>query len=93
MPRVLKTARAHAAYANRKSITDQDIALAIRLAIPHRLKRGPFTDATADLESVESRLEQKREEMAGEDEGEGEASEVPGSEQQGENSDKKKARR
>ncbi len=90
---VLKTARAHAAYANRKSITDQDIALAIRLAIPHRLKRGPFTDATADLESVESRLEQKREEMAGEDEGEGEASEVPGSEQQGENSDKKKARR
>ncbi|QPC82664.1 ATP-binding protein [Phototrophicus methaneseepsis] len=64
---ILKTARAHAAYEGRNHITDRDIALAIKLAIPHRLKRGPFADATAELDQVEDRLQEKREEI-GEDE-------------------------
>lgn len=68
---VLKTARAHAAYEGRLAINDQDIALAIRLAIPHRLKRGPFADAKADMKNLDNFIEQKRDEMQ-EDEGEAE---------------------
>ncbi len=64
---VLKTARAHAAYEGRNHITDHDIALAIRLAIPHRLKRGPFNDATAELDKLENKLQDKREEMGDKD--------------------------
>jgi len=68
---ILKTARAHAAYEGRESINDRDITLAIRLAIPHRLKRGPFADANADLDAVESAVEEKREEIGeGEESGE-----------------------
>jgi len=69
---VLKTARAHAAYEGRNHINDHDIGLAIRLAIPHRLKRGPFADASAELEQIENRLNDMRQEMG--DEGEGEES-------------------
>jgi Mg-chelatase subunit ChlI len=60
---VLKTARAHAAYEGRNHISNHDIALAIKLAIPHRLKRGPFADANAELDQVEEHLEQMRDEM------------------------------
>jgi Mg-chelatase subunit ChlI len=60
---VLKAARAHAAYEGRTSVTDQDIALAIKLAIPHRLKRGPFADASAELENLEDRIADQRAEM------------------------------
>lgn len=67
---VLKTARAHAAYEGRAQINDHDIALAIRLAIPHRLKRGPFADATAALDKLESSISEKRQEMGEEGDGE-----------------------
>ena len=68
---ILKTARAHAAFEGRTAINDRDITLAIRLAIPHRLKRGPFADANADLNAVESAVEEKRQEMGrGEESGE-----------------------
>ncbi len=68
---ILKTARAHAAYEGRTAINDRDITLAIRLAIPHRLKRGPFADANADLDAVESAVEEKRQEIGeGEESGE-----------------------
>jgi len=71
---ILKTARAHAAYEGRTTINDRDIALAIKLAIPHRLKRGPFSDARAELESVEDSIAEKREEL-GDDADADEASE------------------
>lgn len=68
---ILKTARAHAAFESRTAINDRDITLAIRLAIPHRLKRGPFADANADLDAIESSVEEKREEIGeGEETGE-----------------------
>ena len=68
---ILKAARAHAAYEGRKAINDRDITLAIRLTIPHRLKRGPFSDAQADLEAVEGAVDDKRQEFAdGEEAGE-----------------------
>ncbi len=43
---ILKAARAHAAFEGRHAITDRDILLAAELALPHRLKRGPFSETT-----------------------------------------------
>lgn len=60
---VLKAARAHAAYEGRTRINDHDIALGIKLAIPHRLKRGPFNDAQAELSKVEQQIDDMRAEM------------------------------
>lgn len=60
---ILKTARAHAAYEGRTSINDDDISLAIKLAIPHRLKRGPFTDAQDELGKVDDRIADRRAEI------------------------------
>ncbi len=68
---ILKAARAHAAYEGRTAINDRDITLAIRLTIPHRLKRGPFSDAQADLNAVEGAVDEKRQEIGeGEEAGE-----------------------
>ena len=68
---ILKAARAHAAYEGRTAINDRDITLAIRLTIPHRLKRGPFSDAQADLNAVEAAVDDKRQEIGeGEEAGE-----------------------
>ena len=68
---ILKAARAHAAFEGRTFITDKDISLAIRLAIPHRLKRGPFSDAQADMQAVEGAVEEKRSQLEeGEEAGE-----------------------
>ncbi len=55
---ILKTARAHAAFEGRSSITDRDIALAAELALPHRLKRGPFQQAEMTMEDLQERIEQ-----------------------------------
>jgi Mg-chelatase subunit ChlI len=60
---ILKTARAHAAYEGRTRINDSDIALAIKLAIPHRLKRGPFADANARLDNLENQIGEQRAEL------------------------------
>ena len=68
---ILKAARAHAAFEGRTAINDRDITIAIRLTIPHRLKRGPFTDAQADLNAVEAAVDDKRQEIGeGEEAGE-----------------------
>ena len=55
---VLKTARAHAAYEGRRKVTQRDILLAMELAIPHRLKRGPFADAQMNMAQLEQKMEQ-----------------------------------
>jgi Mg-chelatase subunit ChlI len=55
---ILKTARANAAYEGRKHVTQQDILIAAELAIPHRLKRGPFADANANLGALGQQIEQ-----------------------------------
>ncbi|MCY3780327.1 MAG: ATP-binding protein [Chloroflexi bacterium] len=72
---ILKAARAHAAFEGRTAINDRDITIAIRLTIPHRLKRGPFSDAQADLNAVEAAVDEKRQEI-----GEGEEEECEFSE-------------
>lgn len=55
---ILKTARAHAAFEGRRKVTDRDIMLAAELALPHRLKRGPFHEAQVSLGDLEERVEQ-----------------------------------
>jgi Mg-chelatase subunit ChlI len=55
---ILKTARAHAAFERRMAITDRDIALAAELALPHRIKRGPFHQAEISMEDLQERIEQ-----------------------------------
>ena len=86
---ILKTARAHAAFEGRKSITGRDIALAAELAYPHRIKRGLFQQSEVSAEE----LAEKIEELAG-GSAEGESEVGEGGEQtsaeMGENGDKKK---
>lgn len=55
---ILKTARAHAAFEGRTAITDRDIALAAELALPHRIKRGPFHQTEMSMEDLQERIEQ-----------------------------------
>lgn len=55
---ILKTARAHAAFEARSLITDHDIALAAELALPHRIKRGPFHQAEISMDELQERIEQ-----------------------------------
>lgn len=54
---ILKTARAHAAFEGRGRITDRDIALAAELALPHRIKRGPFQQAEMTMEDLQERID------------------------------------
>jgi Mg-chelatase subunit ChlI len=60
---ILKTARAQAAFEGRTTISEHDILLAAELALPHRIKRGPFQEAQVQLENLEDRLEQARSEI------------------------------
>lgn len=55
---ILKTARAQAAFEGRTQINQRDILMAAELAIPHRLKRGPFADAQMSVTALEDQLEQ-----------------------------------
>jgi Mg-chelatase subunit ChlI len=55
---ILKAARAHAAFEGRNAITDRDIALAAELALPHRIKHGPFHQAEISPEQLQERIEQ-----------------------------------
>ncbi len=65
---ILKTARANAAYHERDRVTKEDILLAMELAIPHRLKRGPFADAQMSMSSLENQYDQAQSEWGeGED--------------------------
>ena len=65
---ILKGARAHAAWRGRTQITEQDIAVAAELALPHRVRRGPFNQQEANLTNLQDRIEQ----LAGEWDGQGE---------------------
>jgi Mg-chelatase subunit ChlI len=80
---ILKTARAHASFEGRTTITDRDIALAAELALPHRIKRGPFHQAEISMEDLQERIEQ----LQGETSQAGEPEPMPGEPQ---DSEKKK---
>ncbi|MBN2554921.1 MAG: ATP-binding protein [Anaerolineales bacterium] len=55
---ILKTARAHAAYEGRTAINQRDILLAAELALPHRMRRGPFQQGDVNLEDLQGKLEE-----------------------------------
>jgi len=55
---ILKAARAQAAFEGRTAITDRDIALAAELALPHRIKRGPFQQSEISMEELQERIQQ-----------------------------------
>jgi Mg-chelatase subunit ChlI len=55
---ILKAARAQAAFEGRTAITDRDIALAAELALPHRMKGGPFQREEMGVEEHRERIEQ-----------------------------------
>lgn len=54
---ILKAARAHAAFEGRNSISDLDIVLAAELALPHRLRRGPFQQAEFNIDELQNHIE------------------------------------
>lgn len=86
---ILKAARAQAAYEGRKKITELDIAMAAELALPHRIKRGPFHQTEISAEQLSERIN----ELQGEAQSDGKGEERP--DQDGEEQDaateKKKA--
>lgn len=55
---ILKAARAQAAFDGRTHITERDIALAAELALPHRIKRGPFQESEVSMEELAERIDQ-----------------------------------
>lgn len=75
---ILKTARAHAAFEGRRHITDRDIALAAELALPHRIRHGPFHQTDITMEELQERIEQLQGEgeLSGEPQGEAEEPEL-----------------
>jgi Mg-chelatase subunit ChlI len=70
---ILKAARAQAAYEGRTAINDIDIALAAELALPHRIKKGPFHQAEVTMEELADRIQDIQEKMVGQGEGEEES--------------------
>jgi Mg-chelatase subunit ChlI len=74
---ILKAARAQAALDGRARINQNDIALAAELALPHRVKSGPFRKSDLGVEALEERIEQLKGQAASEEEG------LPAEEQDG----------
>ena len=83
---ILKAARAQAAFEGRKQINDMDIALAAELALPHRIKRGPFQQAGITMEELSERINDLQSQIAGE----GESDSRPGEEGEEVAAEKKK---
>ncbi len=54
---ILETARTHAAWAGRLTLSAEDIRLAAELALPHRMRRQPFTDIKVDEQRIAAILE------------------------------------
>ncbi len=53
---ILKSARTNAAFEGRDYITIDDILMGAELALPHRMKRGPFSEETLDVADLQTRL-------------------------------------
>ncbi|WP_448545076.1 ATP-binding protein [Roseiflexus sp.] len=63
---ILETARTHASWAGRTRLTVEDIRLAAELALPHRMRRQPFTEVRLDEARVGQILERVKGEMGDE---------------------------
>lgn len=83
---ILKAARARAAFEARIHINDLDIAMAAELALPHRIKRGPFQQAEVTVEELHERIS----EMHGEAQSKGKRHSDPSESQEETTRQKKK---
>ncbi|MGB4594882.1 MAG: ATP-binding protein [Anaerolineaceae bacterium] len=54
---ILKGARAQAAFEGRDHLTAHDIAIAAELALPHRIKSGPFRKSDMGIQALDERIE------------------------------------
>jgi magnesium chelatase subunit D len=55
-----RAAIAHAAWCGRDEVTEDDVRVAARLALPHRRRRNPFDAPGLDDETLEQALEESR---------------------------------
>ena len=55
---ILRAARAHAALQGRRAINDNDVLIAAQLALPHRVKNGPFDSVGLGIGELEQRLQE-----------------------------------
>src|SRR5919199_1909106 len=55
-----RAAIAHAAWCGRGEVTEDDVRVAARLALPHRRRRNPFDAPGLDDETLEQALEESR---------------------------------
>ena len=51
---MMHTARAHAAFQGRNQIIDEDLKVAARLALKHRLRRLPFEEQGHDEDRIDA---------------------------------------
>lgn len=54
---ILETARTHAAWSGRLTLSAEDIRLAAELALPHRMRRQPFAEIRVDEQKIAAILE------------------------------------
>lgn len=59
---IARTAKTIAAYEGRKLVNDEDIKIAARLALNHRMRRLPFEDQTLDEEKIDEMIEEQEQE-------------------------------
>ena len=67
---ILKAARAQAAFEGHAGISDHDIAIAAELALPHRIKKGPFQQSDMNTTQLQERIEQLQGQSMPTDDGE-----------------------
>lgn len=61
---ILETARTHAAWAGRTTINREDLRIAAELALPHRMRRQPFTEVKLDEDRMNAVLDRAAAEEA-----------------------------
>ena len=54
---MLKTAIANAAFEGRGAVSREDVRMAARLALPHRMRRRPFEEMELDLSQVDALID------------------------------------
>jgi len=57
---ILKTAKTHAAFQDRDTVTLEDVAVAAKFALIHRMRRTPFDEVPEDMKIVDRLLEEIR---------------------------------
>ncbi|MCW2583768.1 MAG: chlD, partial [Klenkia sp.] len=62
-----RAAIAHAAWSGRETVTEDDVRVAARLALPHRRRRNPFDAPGLDPETLEQALDDARPEEPDDD--------------------------